>query len=32
MGDMIAFADFNALVGLPAVRGIEASYLPPKQK
>lgn len=30
MDDMIPFAQFNELVGLPAVRAIEATYLPPK--
>lgn len=30
MGDMIPFEQFNELVGLPGVREIEGSYLPPK--
>lgn len=31
VGDMIAFHDFNTLVGLPAVRTIEDRYLPPQR-
>lgn len=30
VGEMIAFHDFNSLVGLPAVREIEDCYLPPQ--
>ena len=31
VGEMIAFHDFNALVGLPAVRAIEDRFLPPQR-
>jgi 2-methylisocitrate lyase-like PEP mutase family enzyme len=32
LGEMISFAQFNELVGMPAIREIEEEYLPPKAK